>query len=322
MAKQSLWMCFALILILAILASQAVAFTDGRDVTALEDFYEALNGPPQLKGWRLDGGDPCGESWAGLSCSGSSVIHLKLQGLNLSGYLSAQLYNMLNLKTLDVSSNCIVGEIPYILPPNATHMNLSHNLLSGPVGNVFTSLQNLRELDLSYNNLTGSLTSSFGSLTNLTRLFLQNNNFTGSVDYLAVLLPLTDMKIQDNENYFDLVIPGVVSLSTVLQKEEKSKIMYLLFVFLAIGLGIVLASNIPKNGKLPDSDKELAEKFVSGGYQQEKDGVTVEGRNKRELAKNMKKLERRKKPPSPPKKQIQLPCQQPDEDFGDHDAED
>ncbi|KAL6285951.1 hypothetical protein ACE6H2_010341 [Prunus campanulata] len=136
--------------------------------TALEDFYEALNGPPQLKGWRLDSGDPCGESWAGLSCSGSSVIHLKLQGLNLSGYLSAQLYNMLNLKTLDVSSNYIVGEIPYFLPPNATHMNLSHNLLSGPVGNVFTSLQNLRELDLSYNNLTGSLTSSFGSLTNLT----------------------------------------------------------------------------------------------------------------------------------------------------------
>ncbi|KAL6285957.1 hypothetical protein ACE6H2_010347 [Prunus campanulata] len=162
--------------------------------TALEDFYEALNGPPQLKGWRLDSGDPCGESWAGLSCSGSSVIHLKLQGLNLSGYLSAQLYNMLNLKTLDVSSNYIVGEIPYFLPPNATHMNLSHNLLSGPVGNVFTSLQNLRELDLSYNNLTGSLTSSFGSLTNLTGLFLQNNNFTGSVDYLAVLLPLTDVE--------------------------------------------------------------------------------------------------------------------------------
>ncbi|CAB4284520.1 unnamed protein product [Prunus armeniaca] len=91
-------------------------------VTALQDFYEALNSPPQLKGWRLDGGDPCGESWVGVSCSGSSVIHLKLQGLNLSGYLSAQLYNMFNLKTLDVSSNNIAGEIPYALPPNATHM--------------------------------------------------------------------------------------------------------------------------------------------------------------------------------------------------------
>ncbi|VVA28683.1 PREDICTED: STRUBBELIG-RECEPTOR FAMILY [Prunus dulcis] len=140
MAKQSVWMSFTLTFISAILAFQAVAFTAPSDVTALQDFYEALNSPPQLKGWRLDGGDPCGESWVGVSCSG------KLQGLNLSGYLSAQLHNMFNLKTLDVSSNNIVGEIPYVLPPNATHMNLSHNLLSGPVGNVFTGLQNLREL--------------------------------------------------------------------------------------------------------------------------------------------------------------------------------
>lgn len=102
------------------------------------------------------------------------------------------------------------------------------------------------------------------------------------------------------------------------KKRARSCISYLC---LSIGVGIVLASNIPKNGKLPDSDKELAEKFEVGGYIQKMDDVTVEGRNKRELAKNVKKLERRKKPPSPPKKQIQLPCDQPDEDFRDHVAE-
>ncbi|XP_020422500.1 protein STRUBBELIG-RECEPTOR FAMILY 2-like [Prunus persica] len=221
----------------AILAFQAVAFTAPSDVTALQDFYEALNSPPQLKGWRLDGGDPCGESWVGVSCSGSSVIHLKLQGLNLSGYLSAQLHNMFNLKTLDVSSNNIVGEIPYVLPPNATHinlacnsltsiphslpamkslrhLNLSHNLLSGPVGNVFTGLQNLRELDLSYNNFTGD-PNSFKSLANLTGLFLQNNKFSRSVAYL-VELPLTNLNIENNDHQ--------INFSNVFQEEHKSKI--------------------------------------------------------------------------------------------------
>ncbi|KAJ6362063.1 hypothetical protein OIU78_002460 [Salix suchowensis] len=228
MATQSLHWGFVVIVFLAILSLQASASTDAPDVIALQDLYKALNNPPQLKKWRLDGGDPCGESWTGVSCAGASVIHLKLQGLNLSGFLGTQLHFLHSLKHLDVSSNYIVGEIPYALPPNATHinlaynnlsqsiplslpsvellrhLNLSHNSLSGPVGNVFTGLQNLKEIDLSYNNFTGDLPSSFGSLTNLTKLFLQNNQFTGSVVYLATL-PLTDLNIQTN--HFSGVIP-------------------------------------------------------------------------------------------------------------------
>nr|KYP70591.1 Protein STRUBBELIG-RECEPTOR FAMILY 2 [Cajanus cajan] len=180
-----------------------------------------------LKGW--NGSDPCGESWTGVACSGPSVIQLKLQGLNLTGYLGSLLYNLRNLKQLDISSNNIVGEMPFGLPPNVTHIlhycnylnqnilhllrivsyirskmdfcsserNLSHNLLHGPIGDVFTGLDHLKEMDLSYNNFSGDLPSSFGSLRNLAKLFLQNNRFTGSVAYLAEL-PLTDLNIQDN----------------------------------------------------------------------------------------------------------------------------
>ncbi|KAI5585739.1 hypothetical protein BDE02_06G165200 [Populus trichocarpa] len=228
MASQRLHWGFVVIVFLAILSFQASASTDASDVIALQDLYKALSNPPQLKEWRLDGGDPCGESWTGVSCAGPSVIYLKLQGLNLSGFLGTQLHYLHSLKHLDVSSNYIVGEIPYALPPNATHinlaynylsksiplslpgvellrhLNLSHNSLSGPIGNVFTGLQNLKEIDLSYNNFTGDLPSSFGSLTNLTKLFLQNNQFTGSVVYLANL-SLTDLNIQTN--HFSGVIP-------------------------------------------------------------------------------------------------------------------
>ncbi|XP_061348889.1 protein STRUBBELIG-RECEPTOR FAMILY 2-like [Gastrolobium bilobum] len=202
MVCNNVYVYLVVVVFSATLISQGLAFTDPTDVTALQDLYRALNYPTALQGW--NGGDPCEESWTGVACSGSSVIHLKIQGLNLTGYLGGSLYNLQNLKQLDVSSNNIVGEIPNGLPPNATHMNLSHNFLYGPIGNVFTGLDNLKEMDLSYNNFTGDLPSSFGSLTNLDRLFLQNNKFTGSVTYLAEL-PLIDLNIQ--ENLFSGILP-------------------------------------------------------------------------------------------------------------------
>ncbi|XP_061346375.1 protein STRUBBELIG-RECEPTOR FAMILY 2-like [Gastrolobium bilobum] len=179
----------------SILISQCLAFTHPSEVWALQDLYRALNYPSVLQGW--NGSDPCEEYWTGVVCSGASVEHLKIQGLNLTGCFGSMLYNLHKLKELDVSSNNIMGEIPFSLPPNATHMNLSHNFLNGPIGDVFTGLDNLKEMDLSYNNFSGDLPSSFGSLTNLARLFLHNNRFTGSVAYLAEL-PLIDLNIQDN----------------------------------------------------------------------------------------------------------------------------
>ncbi|XP_023528683.1 protein STRUBBELIG-RECEPTOR FAMILY 2-like [Cucurbita pepo subsp. pepo] len=228
MLQQRLFGYFNVVFYLTILTSLARAFTNPSDVAALQDLYSAMNYPLELKGWRKEGGDPCEESWTGVSCSGFSVMYLKLHGLNLTGNLGGQLNNLINLKQMDVSSNRLTGEIPHNLPPNATHINmafnrlsknlphtlsymgnlrhinLSHNTLSGVLGNVFAGLQNLREMDLSYNDFAGDLPNSFSSLTNITRLFLQHNQFTGSVAYLSHL-PLIDLNIQDN--YFNGIIP-------------------------------------------------------------------------------------------------------------------
>ncbi|PNX54854.1 protein strubbelig-receptor family 2-like, partial [Trifolium pratense] len=56
----------------------------------------SLNNPQGLQG--CNGGDPCEESWIGVACSGFSVIHLKIQGMRLTGSLGAALYNLPNLK--------------------------------------------------------------------------------------------------------------------------------------------------------------------------------------------------------------------------------
>lgn len=41
-------------------------------VSAINGLYISLGSPP-LPGWTGNGGDPCGESWQGVVCTGSSI---------------------------------------------------------------------------------------------------------------------------------------------------------------------------------------------------------------------------------------------------------
>ncbi|CAN6449162.1 unnamed protein product [Victoria cruziana] len=208
------------------------AATDQADVGSLQVIYTSLNQPPQLTGWKTNGGDPCGESWLGVSCSGSSVVSIKISGLGLNGTMGYALSNLLSLKTLDFSNNNIHDTIPYQLPPNVTYLNLAHNNLSGnlpysittmvslnylnvsqnllaqPIGDLFLNLKGLSVLDLSFNNFTGDLPSSLGSLSNLSTLDMQNNQLTGPINVLANL-SLKELNIANN--HFTGWVPSQLS---------------------------------------------------------------------------------------------------------------
>ncbi|XP_027185841.1 protein STRUBBELIG-RECEPTOR FAMILY 8 [Coffea eugenioides] len=195
--------------------------TDQNDLTALQVLYNVLNSPPQLTGWKSNGGDPCAESWKGITCQGSAVVSLQLSGLGLNGTMGYSLNSLMSLKTLDLSGNMIYDPIPYQLPPNLTSLNLaynnisgnlpyslsgmaalsylnvSHNSLSQSIVDVFNNHSDMAVLDLSSNNLTGDLPQSFISLSNLSTLYLQNNQLTGSLNSL-VGLPLTDLNVANN----------------------------------------------------------------------------------------------------------------------------
>jgi len=45
-------------------------------VQALQVMYTSLNSPSQLTTWKSNGGDPCAESWKGITCEGSAVVSM------------------------------------------------------------------------------------------------------------------------------------------------------------------------------------------------------------------------------------------------------
>ncbi|KAI4330450.1 hypothetical protein MLD38_028740 [Melastoma candidum] len=194
--------------------------TDPADAAALREMYSFLNSPQQLTQWSSSGNDPCGQSWKGVSCSGSRVTEIKLPGLSLSGSLGFQLSSLTSLTNLDVSNNNLGGQLPYQLPPNAqrlnfannnfnqqlpwsisqmsslNYLNVGHNQFQG-LNDMFGQLTNLVTLDLSFNQFSGSLPQSFGSLSNIQTMYLQNNQFSGDINVLADL-PLQTLNVENN----------------------------------------------------------------------------------------------------------------------------
>lgn len=193
-------------------------------VSALNGLYTSLNSASQLTGWISSGGDPCGESWRGITCSGSAVTEIKLSGMGLTGSLGYNMNSMTSLIELDMSNNNIGGgnQIPYSLPPNLQRLNLAgnsfnggipysisqmvslktlnlnHNQLQGSLNDMFGKLSNLSTMDISFNDLSGYLPESLSSLSSLATLYLQNNRFTGTIDVLASL-PLEDLNVANNQ---------------------------------------------------------------------------------------------------------------------------
>ncbi|OWM66521.1 hypothetical protein CDL15_Pgr013738 [Punica granatum] len=183
--------------ILSCLLTPVRGATDQSDASALWNMYSSLNNAAQLTKWIANGGDPCGESWKGITCSNSRVTQIKLPGLGLTGSIGFQLGSLTSLTELDVSNNNLAGQIPYSLPPSVQRLNLANNNFNGDIPYSISQMTSLKYLDLSFNSLTGNLPRSFSSLSSMTTMYLQNNQFSGDINVLANL-PLDTLNIANN----------------------------------------------------------------------------------------------------------------------------
>ena len=144
--------------------------------------------------------------WYGISVQNGHVTDINLYQNNLTGNISADIFSLPYLSSLDLGYNSLTGEIPGVFKcPYLNTLSLQHNYLTGPIPESLYDLENLCFIELWSNQLSGELsdriwsmpalediamednmisgqlTSSIRNAKKLTRLVMGNNLFTGTI---------------------------------------------------------------------------------------------------------------------------------------------
>ncbi|KAK7257855.1 hypothetical protein RIF29_32131 [Crotalaria pallida] len=110
------------------------------------------------------------------------LADLDLSLNRLSGPIPASLGHMPVLDSLNLKYNNLTGKIPWtLLGSKMSHLDLSRNMLSGDIADVFGERSYFINLDLSHNNLTGFIAKSMVSATYIGHLDLSHNNLCGPI---------------------------------------------------------------------------------------------------------------------------------------------
>lgn len=83
-------------------------------------------------------------------------------------------------------------------PKYLSYLDLSSNLLAGPLPNCWKKFQSLTVFNLANNSLSGRIPKSLGTLRQLTSMHLNNNNFSGEIPSLTLCRSLKFIDFGDN----------------------------------------------------------------------------------------------------------------------------
>ncbi|KAK3032824.1 hypothetical protein RJ639_037001 [Escallonia herrerae] len=151
------------------------------------------------------------------------LSRLDLSRCNFSGPIPNAMANLTQLVYLDMSSNKFTGPIPsYWMSKNLTHIDLSHNALSGPLLSTnFEGLRDLVYIDLRFNAFNGSIPSSLFALPTLQKIQLSNNHFDGLLAGFSEVSMLDTLDLSSNKlqgpipkSFFDLKRLNILQLSS------------------------------------------------------------------------------------------------------------
>ncbi|KAJ1261556.1 hypothetical protein BS78_09G038900 [Paspalum vaginatum] len=155
------------------------------DREALLAFKEALSEDSgSLSSWNGSSSDFC--PWAGVTCSRrhpGRVVSLSLHNSNLSGSICPAIGNLTFLRTLNLSSNMLSGDIPGTISRlrRLRILQLSNNSLTGEILVGLSNCSNLVFLSVEVNKLHGGIPSGLGSLTRLQVLYVGESNLVGHI---------------------------------------------------------------------------------------------------------------------------------------------
>ncbi|XP_021818722.1 probable leucine-rich repeat receptor-like protein kinase At5g63930 [Prunus avium] len=117
--------------------------------------------------------------------------------LTLKGQQLVYNTTLLLVKSIDLSSNNLQGEIPQEISSLILlgTLNLSRNQFTGKIPTKIGNMYWLETLDFSHNHLSGQIPQTLSSLTFLSHLNLSYNNLVGRIPWGNQLQTLTDSSI-------------------------------------------------------------------------------------------------------------------------------
>ncbi|KAI5561941.1 hypothetical protein BDE02_15G020800 [Populus trichocarpa] len=154
---------------------------------------------------------------------GNSLVDLDLSNNHLQGSIPDAFTNMTSLRTLNLSSNQLQGDLSsFGQMCSLNKLYISENNLTGELSQLFGCVENsleilqldgnqlhgslpditrftsMRELNLSWNQLNGSLPEQFSHRSELVLLYLNDNQLTGSLADVTMLSSLREFVIANN----------------------------------------------------------------------------------------------------------------------------
>ncbi|KAG6685402.1 hypothetical protein I3842_12G110200 [Carya illinoinensis] len=129
------------------------------------------------------------------------VVGIFLKRQSLLGTLPPDLVKLPCLQVLDLTLNLLNGPIPSVWGSMSqlTDISLLGNRLTGPIPKALANIKTLKSLTVEFNQLSGNLPLELGSMSSIERLLLSSNNFTGELPpSFANLISLKEFRIDDN----------------------------------------------------------------------------------------------------------------------------
>ncbi|KAL2323002.1 hypothetical protein Fmac_027381 [Flemingia macrophylla] len=189
-----------------------VAETEANDVKILNSFRRGLKNP-ELLPWPQQGGDPCGNAWKYIFCSGNRVSQIQTKNLGLVGPLPPNLNQLSMLENLGLQNNSLSGPLPSFNGlSKLKYAFLNSNDFDSIPLDFFQGLHSLQVLALDYNanlnattggwrfpptlqssapqlrnlscmtcNLVGPIPAFLGSMASLSVLQLSGNSLSGGI---------------------------------------------------------------------------------------------------------------------------------------------
>ncbi|XP_074586976.1 receptor protein kinase CLAVATA1 [Curcuma longa] len=111
-----------------------------------------------------------------------SLIRVRLAKNYLNGTIPAGFFNLPSNTMLELNDNYLSGELPTTMAGDVlSKLDLSNNLISGPIPSEIGKLSALQTLSLDSNRFSGAIPPEVGQLKNLSKLDLSGNNLDGEI---------------------------------------------------------------------------------------------------------------------------------------------